>query len=173
MALLIALLLAAPGWEGKVHFQHNPPRKSGGSEGAIHYSQGRVRLEEPTPLGLVVILWNGKSLRLLFPERKTYREFPGEQAALATAPPVSLRKMRKIGREEIDGRACTIWEHKGPDITQRLWVPDAAQKKLFFFLREVTVTPRGATEADISDVRFADQPDALFRVPKGYRRKRG
>ena len=170
MAPLIALLLAAPGWEGKVHFQHNPPRKSGGSEGAIHFSRGRVRLEEPTPQGLMVILWDGWSLRILFPERKKYLRLSRELAAQATAPPLNLRKMRKIGREVVDGRPCTIWERKGPDITQRLWVPDeAAKKKLFFFLREVTVTPRGATEADVSDVSFADQPASLFRVPKDYR----
>ena len=72
MALICALLLALPGWEGKVRFQHNPPRKSGGSEGSIHVAAGRVRLEEPTPIGLTVILWDGRDLRLLFPEKKTF-----------------------------------------------------------------------------------------------------
>src|SRR2546423_833192 len=87
MHLIFALLLAASGWEGKVHFQHDPPRKSGASDGTIHFAAGRVRLEEPTPIGLTVILWDGKRLRLLFPERRTYLELPPRQAALATAPP--------------------------------------------------------------------------------------
>jgi hypothetical protein len=185
MHLLLALLLALPGWEGKVHFQHNPPRKSGGSEGAIHFAPGRVRLEEPTPLGLTVILWDGRSLRILFPERKAYLELPPEQAPLATAPPLGLEGMQKTGDESLDGQSCAIWEHKA-DVTQRVWVPSPEEpampatggarraehpkaKKLFFFLRAVTVTPRGATEAEVSEVRFRDQPAALFRVPKDYR----
>ena len=169
MPLLIALLLAVPGWEGAIHFTHNPPRKSGGSEGAIHFAAGRVRVEEPTPWGLTVILWDGEKLRLLFPARKTFLELPPEQAPLATAPPLSLRGMSQSGTETVNGEACAIYEKKGP-VTQRLWVPEsAAKKKLFFFLREATISARGATLADVSGIRFADQPDSLFRVPKGYR----
>ena len=133
-----------------------------------------MRLEEPTPIGLTVILWDGKRLRLLFPERRTYLELPPRQAALATAPPLNLYKMSKTGTEVIEGRTCTVYERKG-EVTQRLWVPEDSptpqKKKLFFFLREVTQTPRGATRADVTDVRFADQPDSLFQVPAGYRKQ--
>ena len=173
MTALIALLLALPGWEGKVHFQHNPPRKSGGSDGAVHFAAGRVRLEEPTPIGLTVILWDGKKLRLLFPEKKTYVELPPKDAPMATAPPLSLEGLYNAGSEVIDGRPCTIWQYKRGQVTQRLWVPDdpppKRKKNFFLFLREATISPRGATEADVSDVRFRDQPAALFRVPKGYK----
>src|SRR2546430_5861536 len=186
MALIAALLLALSGWEGKVHFQHNPPRKSGGSEGAIHFAPGRVRLEEPTPIGLTVILWDGRKLRLLFPEKHTYLELPKEQAPMTTAPPLTVKGLYNGGSATIDGQPCTIWQYKRGQVTQRVWVPDAsnappsglrpspakpappAKKKLFFFLREVTLGPRGATEADVSDVRFKDQPASLFSVPKDY-----
>jgi hypothetical protein len=168
MALIAALLLALPGWEGKVHFQHNPPRKSGGSDGSIHFVQGRVRLEEPTPIGLTVVLWDGRRLLLLFPEKRTFVELPPVQAAMATAPPLSLRDMRKTGSETLAGQVCDIYERKA-EVIQRLWVPAGAEKKkLFFFLREVTRTPRGATQADVSEVRFVDQPASLFQVPKDY-----
>lgn len=171
MALICAVLLALSGWEGKVHFQHNPPRKSGGSDGAVHFAQGRVRLEEPTPIGLTVILWDGRHLRLLFPEKKTYLELPPAEAPLSTAPPLSLEGLDRAGAESIDGKACAIWQEKRPGVTQRVWIPDPPPRKknFFLFLREVTVTARGATEADVSDVRFRDQPAALFRVPKDYR----
>jgi len=170
MTLIAALVLALAGWEGKVHFQHNPPRKSGGSEGAIHFAQGRVRLEEPTPIGLTVILWDGRHLRLLFPEKRTYLELPPADAPMATAPPLSLKGLYNSGSETVDGQPCTIWQYKRGQVTQRLWVPEAsAKKKLFFFLREATISPRGATEADVSDVRFKDQPASLFRVPKDYK----
>jgi hypothetical protein len=169
MSLLLALLLALSGWEAKVHFQHNPPRKSGGSEGTIHFAPGHVRLEEPTPVGLTVILWDGKSLRVLFPGRKTYLKLPPGQAPLATAPPLDLREMKQVGEESVGGQACEIWERKG-DVTQRVWVPSGgAKKKLFFFLRLATLTPRGATEADVSEAAVRDQPASLFRVPKDYR----
>ena len=171
MPLLALLIAASAGWEGKVHFTHDPPRKSGGSEGAIHVSGGRVRIEEPTPAGLAVVIWDGKKLSLLFPDKRTWMELPAAQAAMATVPPLDLRGMTRAGTETIDGEPCTIWERKG-EVTQRLWVPDAAaKKKLFFFLREATVTPRGATRADVSGIRFLAQPGPLFAVPRGYTKK--
>ncbi|HUJ27151.1 MAG TPA: hypothetical protein VLW85_14090 [Myxococcales bacterium] len=170
MVPIIAMLLALSGWEGKVHFQHNPPRKSGGSEGAIHFAAGRVRLEEPTPIGLTVILWDGRRLVLLFPAKKTWVELPPKDAPMTTAPPLSLAGLYNSGTEVIDGKPCTIWQQKRQGVTQRVWVPDPPPRKknFFLFLREVTISPRGATEADVSDVRFKDQPASLFRVPKGY-----
>src|SRR5205807_811082 len=115
-----------------------------------------------------------KRLRLLFPDRRSYLELPASKAALATAPPLNLYKMYKTGTELLEGQPCSIYEQKG-EVTQRLWVPDVPEtppkKKLFFFLREVTITPRGATQADVSEVRFADQAESLFRVPDGYRRQ--
>ncbi len=174
--MLIALLIALSGWEGKVHFTHDPPRKSGGSEGAIHVAGGRVRIEEPTPMGATVILAAGGKVRLLFPERKQFMEVDPSQSALATVPPLSLEGMQQVGEERIDGRDCAIWERtvetRMGKIRQRLWVPqEAAKKKLFFFLRQATVTPRGATRADLTDIRFGDQPAALFRVPGDYAKK--
>src|SRR5713226_2904788 len=108
-SMLLALLIAASGysglqafatgdagearssgWEGKVHFTHDPPRKSGGADGAIHVSGARVRIEEPTPVGLTVILSADRKLRLLFPERKQFMEVDATEAALATVPPLSF-----------------------------------------------------------------------------------
>jgi hypothetical protein len=115
-------------------------------------------------------------VRLLFPDRKQYLEVDPTQAALATVPPASLEGMQQVGEERIDGRDCAIWERtvetRMGRIHQRLWVPrGAAKKKLFFFLRQATVTPRGATRADLTDIRFGDQPASLFRVPPGYAKK--
>jgi len=125
--MLIALLIALSGWEGKVHFTHDPPRKSGGSEGAIHVAGGRVRIEEPTPMGATVILAAGGKVRLLFPERKQFMEVDPSQSALATVPPLSLEGMQQVGEERIDGRDCAIWERtvetRMGKIRQRLWVP--------------------------------------------------
>src|SRR5256885_9175956 len=163
MHLAWLLVAASLGWEGKVHFTHNPPRKSGGSNGEIHFAPGRVRLEEPTPAGMAALIWDGKKLVLLFPEKKTFLEMPPAQAALATAPPLSLDGMTEAGRETIEGQECAIYERKSGGVTQRLWVPDAAKKKkLFFFLREATITPRGATRADVTGARLGPQPPALF-----------
>ena len=173
MLALTLLLAASAGWEGKVHFTHDPPRKSGGSEGAIHVKGGRVRLEEPTPLGPMVVLAARGKVRLLFPERRQFSEVDEAQAALTTAPPLSLEGMKEVGRERIEGRDCTIWEKtiRGSlgTIRQRLWVPTGAKR--FLFLRFVTQTPRGATRADVSDLREAPQAEALFRTPRGYTRR--
>lgn len=167
--LLIAASLA---WEGKVHFAHNPPRKSGGLDGSIHFTPGKVRVDEPTPAGPAAVIWDGKKVLLLLTEQKTFLELPPDQAAMATAPPLSLDGMEESGREIIDGTACTIYQRKTGNVTQRLWVPDEAKKKkLFFFLREATITPRGATRADVTDIRFRAQPETLFRVPGDYKRK--
>ena len=91
---------------------------------------------------------------------------------MTTAPPLTLKGLYNAGSETIDGQACTVWQYKRGQVTQRVWVPDRAppgKKNLFFFLREATIGPHGATEADVSDVRFKDQPASLFRVPKDYK----
>jgi hypothetical protein len=186
--MLLALLIAASpagrpppvagearssGWEGKVHFTHDPPRKSGGADGAIHVSGAKVRIEEPTPVGLTVILSADGKLRLLFPERKQFMEVDAEQAALATVPPLSLAGLQRAGTESVDGRACTIWERtlttQMGRVRQRIWVPDGARR--FVFLRFVTQTERGATRADVSEVRETAQSASLFRVPRDYTKK--
>ena len=172
--LLLALLLAlGNGWEAKVRFTHDPPRRSGGAEGAIHLDGARVRIEEPTPAGLTVILAAGGKVRLLFPETKQFLEIDPAQAALATVPPLSLEGLRQVGEERLDGRPCVIWERvlttAAGRVHQRLWVPRDAKR--FVFLRFVTQTDRGATRADLSELRETAQPDALFRVPRTYRKK--
>ena len=170
MLLLIALL----GWQAAVHFTHDPPRKSGGSDGAIHVAGSRVRIEEPTPAGETVVIFDGRRVLLLFPAQKEYLELPASDAPLATVPPLSTRGMKAVGEESIDGVRCAIWEREAPSkagrLHQRLWVPEK-KNNLFHFLRAVTQTDRGATRADLSDVRAAPQPAALFRVPPGYRKK--
>ena len=172
--MLLALLIAlGNGWEAKVHFTHDPPRKSGGADGAIHLDGGRVRIEEPTPLGATVILAADGKVRLLFPETKQFMEVDPAQAALATVPPLSLEGLQKVGEERILGRACDIWERtlqtSAGKIHQRLWVPPDAKR--FVFLRFVTQTDRGATRADLSELRETAQPASLFSVPKGYAKK--
>jgi hypothetical protein len=174
--LLLALLIAlSNGWEAKVHFTHDPPRKSGGADGAIHLSQGRVRLEEPTAIGLTVILFSGGRTRLLFPERKQFMEIAPAEAALSTVPPLSLEGMKQVGEERVGGRDCIIWEKTlqtaAGRVRQRLWVPSDAPKKPLVFLRFVTQTDRGATKADLSDLHEAPQPATLFKIPVGYAKK--
>ena len=161
--LLLALLI---GWQAKVHFTHDPPRKSGVSDGAIHVSGSKVRIDE----GEIVVLFDGRKLLLLFPAQKQFLELPASDAPMATVPPLSLKGMKPVGAETIDGVRCTIRERTAGEVHQRLWVPDD-NKKNFFFLRAATVTPRGATRMDLSDVKQAPQPDALFRIPRDYRRK--
>jgi len=165
------LLLLVAGWQANVHFTHNPPRKSGGSDGAIHVSGNKVRIEEPTPGGTTIVIDDGRKLWLVFPGQKQFLELPRDQAPLATVPPLSLRGMHEVGKETIDGERCTIWERTVDRIHQRLWVPDENKKKIFYFLRQVTRTDRGATKADLTDIREAPQPDDLFRLPRGYKRK--
>ena len=176
--LLLALLVAlGNGWEAKVHFTHDPPRRSGGSEGAIHVQDGRVRLEEPTPLGETVILSAEGKVRLLFPATRQLMEIDPAQAALATVPPLSLEGMKRTGAETIEGRPCAIWERTVQSaagvVHQRLWVPDEARRPQapLVFLRFVTQTDRGATRADLSAIREKPQPGGLFRVPPGYAKK--
>jgi hypothetical protein len=173
--LVFSLCLAARAdWEGKVRFTHDPPRKAGGSEGAIHAAKGRVRVEEPTPLGRTVLLFDGRRLRVLFPERKQFSELDAKLAPAATVPPLSLKGMQKVGAEVLEGRATTIWESRQRtqmgEVRQRLWVPDDAKELIF--LRFVTQTDRGATRADVGDLRVRPQPAALFRVPAGYEKKK-
>ncbi|MGZ6143036.1 MAG: hypothetical protein ACXWLM_06840 [Myxococcales bacterium] len=170
--LLFALLI---GWQATVHFTHDPPRKSGGSEGEIHVAGARVRLEEPAPGGQTVVIFDGRRLYLLFPAQKQYLELPGSDAPLATVPPSSLAGMKVVGEETVGGVHCLIHERtlesKAGRLHQRLWVPDEKKKNFFYFLRAVTQTDRGATKADLGEIREARQPEALFEVPRDYRKK--
>ncbi len=169
--LLFALLV---GWQAQVHFTHDPPRKSGGSEGAIHVAGARVRIEEPTPSGETVVIFDGRRVLLLFPAQKQYLELPASDAPLATVPPLSLEGMGVVGEEVIGGERCAIYERsvetKAGRVHQRLWVP-VRKKNHFTFFRAVTQTDRGATKADLTGVRAAPQSPALFRVPPGYKKK--
>ena len=162
--LLLALLI---GWQAKVHFTHDPPRKSGASDGAIHVSGSRVRIDE----GEIVVLFDGRRLVLLFPAQRQFLELAASDAPMATVPPLSTKGMRAVGAEVIDGVRCTIQERTAGEVHQRLWVPDENKKKFFYFLRAATVTPRGATRMDLSDVKAAPQAEALFRIPPGYSKK--
>lgn len=171
MTLFALLIALAQGWEAKVHFTHDPRRSRGGDEGVIHVRGGEVRIEEPTPLGDTVVLYDGRHLWVLFPARREFLQLPVQAAPRATVPPLSLAGMRKVGGEVLRGQRCDIWERRAGDVLQRLWVPagKGRKKKLFFFLRQVTRTPAGGTQADLTGLRFQPQPDKLFRVPAGYR----
>jgi hypothetical protein len=80
-----------------------------------------------------------------------------------------------VGEERLGGSDCIIWEKTlqtaAGRIRQRLWVPTDAPRKQLVFLRFVTQTDRGATKADLSDLRERPQPDSLFRVARGYVKK--
>src|SRR3954468_6323800 len=89
--VLAAAALAQTPWEGRLRFTHDPPRAGAAEGGAIHVKGRKVRIEEPTAGGTLVILFDGARLRLLRPERKTYVELPAAQAPYATVPPASLR----------------------------------------------------------------------------------
>ncbi len=170
-------LTLAIAWQAAAHFTHDPPRKSGASEGAIHVRGEAVRVEEPTPLGLTAIVKARGRTTLIFPERKQYLEVDPSQAALAAVPPTSLKGMKQVGEETVDGERCAIWEGtvetaRAGRVHNRLWVPvGPAKKKIFYFLRWVTQTGRGATRADLSEIREAPQDAALFRVPRGFTKK--
>src|SRR3954466_14376893 len=132
MHLAWLLIAAAMAWDGKVHFTHDPPRKSGGSNGAIHFSPGKVRLEEPTPAGPAAVIWDGKKVLLVFLHNQTFLELPASQAPLSTAPPLGLDGMEEHGTEIIDATPCTIYQRRTGDVIQRVWVPDEAKKKKLF-----------------------------------------
>ena len=51
--LLVALLI---GWQANVHFTHDPPRKSGGSDGAIHVFYGMPQAELVAFLRQILVL---------------------------------------------------------------------------------------------------------------------
>jgi hypothetical protein len=175
MLVLFAVLmqlaaLAQSPWEGKLLFTHDPPRKAGAPDGAIHVKGKKVRIEESTPAGSLVIVFDGAHLRLLRPERKTYVELPAEQAPYLTVPPPSLEGLRKVGEGSVSGKACGIWEARSQTpfgkVQQRVWVANDA--KDYVYLRAVTRTSRGASLFEVVEPRRAPQPDSLFEVPKDY-----
>jgi hypothetical protein len=170
--LLEAAALAQTPWEGKLLFTHEPARTGAAPDGSIHVKGQKVRIEETTPGGTLVILFDGKRLLLLRPERKTYTELPPAQAAYATVPPASLEGLRKVGEGTAAGKACGIWEARSKtplgSVQQRVWVANDAKE--YVYLRAVTRTGRGASLFDVVEPRKVPQPDSLFEVPKDYAR---
>jgi hypothetical protein len=166
----VVLLAIALSWEARVHFTFDPPRKGGSSEGAIHVQGKKVRIEEDSPFGPLVILFDGEHLRMLRPDKKTYFELPAAEAPYATVPPSSLEGMTKVGKEMVDGKACDIWEARSETplgkVRQRVSIPDDA--KDFIWLKAATRTKNGATLMEAVGPRKKPQPDALFRVPNHY-----
>src|ERR1700750_1317050 len=94
---LLLAALAQPPWEGKLLFTHEPARKGAAPDGAIHVKGKKVRIEQATQGGPLVILFDGERLFLLRPDRKTATELPASQAPYATVPPPSREGLRKVG----------------------------------------------------------------------------
>jgi hypothetical protein len=173
LALIVVAALAQTPWEAQLRFSHEPARKSASPDGSIHVKGEKVRIEEATDSGPLVIVYDGAHVFLLRPAQKIYVELPKEEAAYATVPPSSLRGMKKVGADKISGKACSIWEARLSTpfgkVLQRVWVEDAA--KDYVYLRALTRTGRGASLFDVVEPRRAPQPDSLFQVPKDYRKK--
>jgi len=169
---LVAALAQTP-WEAALRFSHEPARAGASPDGSIHVKGEKVRIEEATASGPLVIVFDGAHVFLLRPAQKIYVELPKEQAAYATVPPSSLRGMRKVGTDTVAKKACSIWEARLSTpfgkVLQRVWVEDSA--KDYVFLRALTRTARGACLFDVVEPRRAPQPDSLFEVPKDYRKK--
>jgi hypothetical protein len=169
--LLLAALAQTP-WEAQLRFTHEPARQGAPPEGSIHVKGKKVRIEQATKAGTLIILFDGEHLRLLRPERKTYAELPPSQASFATVPPASLTGLRKIGEGKVAGKACGIWEARSETplgkVQQRVWVANDA--KSYIYLRAVTRTARGASLFEVVEPRKTPQPDSLFEVPKDYRK---
>jgi hypothetical protein len=167
--LLLAALAQTP-WEAQLRFTHEPSRQGAPPEGSIHVKGKKVRIEQATKGGILVILFDGAHLRLLRPERKTYVELPAAQASYATVPPPSLDGLRKVGEGSAGGKACGIWEARSETpfgkVQQRVWVANDA--KSYIYLRAVTRTARGASLFEVVEPRKTPQPDSLFEVPKDY-----
>jgi hypothetical protein len=160
--MLVFLLSMALSWEARVHFTHDPPRKGGSSDGAIHVQGKKVRIEEDSQIGPLVILFDGEHLRMLRPDKKTYFELPAGDAPYATVPPTSFEGLAQVKGD--------LWEatRETPlgKVKQRLTVPG----KEFIWSKAATRTKHGATLMEASEPRRVPQPDSLFQVPKNYRK---
>jgi hypothetical protein len=154
---LVAALAQTP-WEAALRFSHEPARSGASPDGSLHVKGKKVRIEEATASGPLVIVFDGAHVFLLRPDQKIYVELPKEEAPYATVPPASLQGLRKVGTEKVAGKPCSIWEARLSTpfgkVLQRVWVEDAA--KSYVYLRALTRTARGAS---------------LFEVPKDYRKK--
>jgi hypothetical protein len=157
LAVLLAISLS---WEARIHFTFDPPRKGGSSEGAIHVQGRKVRIEEDSPVGPLVILFDGEHLRMLRPDKKTYFELPAAEAPWATVPPTSFEELKNVQGE--------LWERDSVTplgkVKQRLTIPGTE----LIWTKAATRTKNGATLMEASGPLKKPQPDSLFRVPKDY-----
>jgi hypothetical protein len=157
LAFLLAISLS---WEAGIHFTYDPPRKGGSSEGAIHVSGRKVRIEQPSPIGPLVTIFDGRKLWMLRPDKQTYFELPASEAPYAIVPPTTRDGMKQLGPQ--------LWEKDSVTplgkVVQRLTVrgPD------LIWTQAATRTKNGATLMEAREPRKKPQPDSLFRVPKNY-----
>jgi hypothetical protein len=169
---LVAALAQTP-WEAALRFSHEPARSGASPDGSLHVKGKKVRIEEATASGPLVIVFDGAHVFLLRPDQKIYVELPKEEAPYATVPPASLQGLRKVGKDKVAGKPCSIWEARLSTpfgkVLQRVWVEDAA--KDYVYLRALTRTARGASLFEVVEPRRVPQPDSLFEVPKDYRKK--
>lgn len=173
LAFFLVAALAQTPWEAALRFSHEPARKNASPDGSIHVKGEKVRIEEATASGPLVIVFDGAHVFLLRPAQKVFVELPKEEAPYATVPPSSLQGLRKVGTETVGKQPCTIWEARLSTpfgkVLQRVWVADDA--KSYMYLRALTRTSRGASLFEAVRPRRAPQPDSLFEVPKDYRKK--
>ena len=187
--LTLAASAAHADWEGDVEIKDPRAEARGGPppSGKLRFKEGKLRMDVAMgPMKIVSIVhFKERKSFLINDAAKAYSEMPAGAGPGAQMPHCSStifkkcmaeQGMKKVGAEEVNGQACTVWEgdRKGPHgkVHEKLWHPDAAGDE-FAMVRAVRDGERGQNEVNVLNWKQAPQEAALFEVPEGYTKSEG
>ena len=112
---------------------------------------------------------------VVMPQTKSYMEvtIPKQASTTASTDPEALLKSRpdakKLGTATVNGLACTKYQvvQKEQNVTATVWI----STKLKHQIKSEAKTPMGQMSEELKNIKQTRQPDALFEIPKGYKKR--
>ncbi len=174
-AALGLMVLLGAGFAQAAQFSATTVTKAGGMEipGKITVKGNMVRNEVKTggQTSIQILRPDKQVVWIVLPQQKAYVEMPITQEARQKLMPITEEqkaKMTKVGTEPINGYVCDKYEstmpHQGKPVKVFTWIaPDLG-------MPIKVVAADGSFSMDYKDIKTAEVSDALFEVPKDYKK---
>jgi hypothetical protein len=131
---------------------------------AYSAASGRVRIEQATAPGYMLIDRAGGSMTLVMEPMQSYMNMPFDSKAGAGLLLNDKMKFTRAGSDKVAGLSCNLWDVVSDSTTARLCITDDG-----VVLRGQGSDPkRGEGKLLATSVSYASQPATRFNPPQGF-----
>jgi hypothetical protein len=160
---------AMPTRDAQVRYQSEDPHNSGSV--AWLAAEGRMRIQTEAQRGIMLVDTRGGGAVVVVEAEREFHDL-GRVATVLAAPyqPAGPRqRLRREGTDRVAGQACTVWRIDPPageedEVKRACITGDGVPLRLV-----VGEGSDAGTEYVATEVSYAAQDRARFRVPQGYR----